>query len=207
MSKIRDIDKFILIRIYLSSLSSQDVPLKKLMPEGCPLNLEKYLSHLEEKGYIKTKNSEIKLTALGRSTFKVVFTGGVYDILHVGHLKTLEEARKFGDTLVVVVARDITVLNRKRKPINSETDRLVMLNSLKLVDIAILGHETNHLESVKMIDPDIIAIGADQHHIIEKLKSDLDKMGLKSIEFVKLKADLDGISTTTILDKIRNAKL
>ncbi|MEM3333979.1 MAG: adenylyltransferase/cytidyltransferase family protein, partial [Thermoplasmata archaeon] len=70
-----------------------------------------------------------------------VMASGVFDILHPGHIFFLEEAKKLGNELVVVVARDSTARKLKHQPIMNEDVRLKMVTALKPVDIAILGHE------------------------------------------------------------------
>ena len=92
------------------------------------------------------------LTESGRSRIKVVLAGGVYDVLHVGHLAALAEARRLGDVLVVVVATDMTVETLKgRKPLFPEEDRRVLVEGLKPVDIAILGYEDVDLGSSRCL--------------------------------------------------------
>lgn len=146
--------------------------------------------------------SEFSLTVAGRKLFTVVFTGGTYDILHVGHLKTLREAKSLADLLVVIVARDNTVQSRKRDPINSENYRRELLDALDYVDAALLGHKYDHLTTVRQVNPDYIAIGADQHHKIPLLQRQLAERGLGHIQFVRLTADQEGLSTTDIINKI-----
>ena len=146
----------------------------------------------------------VSLTQLGRKALKVVFTGGVYDLLHVGHLNTLKEAANFGNFLVVVIARDETVKKRKRAPIHSDIERTRMLNALTIVDLAILGSKTDHYDTVQQIYPDVIAIGADQDHKIKIIQSKLLKRGLGEIKIVRLTADLEDKSTSALIDHIIN---
>ena len=91
-----------------------------------------------------------------------VMASGVFDILHSGHLHYLEEAKKLGDELVVVVATDSTVRKRKHEPITPERMRLELIQNLKPVDRAVLGREGDMFEVVLEIRPDIIAMGYDQ---------------------------------------------
>ena len=100
----------------------------------------------------------------------IVLATGVFDILHVGHLRFLEESKKSGgpdSRLIVVVARDKTVLNRKsRKPILPEDQRLELVAALRVVDRAILGHEHLDLLGVlRDIRPGIVCVGYDQNEI------------------------------------------
>lgn len=98
---------------------------------------------------------------------KVVLASGVFDLLHLGHVRFLEEAKKAGGEkakLVVIVARDTTVEKTKgRKPIMSENQRCALVKSLKVVDEVVLGYERFHIgEVIEKIKPDIIALGYDQ---------------------------------------------
>jgi len=98
---------------------------------------------------------------------KVVLASGVFDLLHLGHVRFLEKAKQAGGenaTLVVIIARDSTVEKIKgKKPIMSEEQRCILVESLKVVDKAILGFEGFDIgEVIDEIKPDIIALGYDQ---------------------------------------------
>ena len=98
---------------------------------------------------------------------KVVLASGVFDLLHLGHVRFLEEAKQAGGEnaeLVVIIARDSTVEKIKgKKPIMSEEQRCILVESLKVVDKAILGFEGFDIgEVIDEIKPDIIALGYDQ---------------------------------------------
>ncbi len=87
---------------------------------------------------------------------------GVFDLLHPGHVYFLTEARKLGDELVVVVARDQTARRLKREPYVPELIRRQMVEALKPVDRAVLGSATDIYQTVVDIEPQIIALGHDQ---------------------------------------------
>lgn len=87
---------------------------------------------------------------------------GVFDLLHPGHVFFLNEARKLGDELVVVVARDQTARRLKREPYVPELIRSQMVEALKPVDRAVLGSSTDIYQTVVDLRPDIIALGYDQ---------------------------------------------
>ena len=91
-----------------------------------------------------------------------VMATGVFDLLHPGHLYFLTEARKLGDELVVVVARDQTARRLKREPYVPEHIRREMVEALKPVDRAVLGSATDIYETVINERPNIIALGYDQ---------------------------------------------
>ena len=109
-----------------------------------------------------------------------VLATGTFEILHPGHLLYLEEAKKLGDELFVVVARDETVKNRKRTPIIPEEQRLRVVSALKMVDKAVLGSEKDMFEPLYSIKPDIVALGYDQAFDEENLERELNKRGFHS---------------------------
>jgi FAD synthetase len=114
---------------------------------------------------------------------RVVVASGTFDLLHLGHVRFLEEAKKAGDKdaeLIVIVARDSTVKARKGKiPIMSEDQRRTLVESLRVVDEAILGFEDFSIkEVIEKIKPDVIAVGYDQDAI--------EKEVLKAIEQEKI---------------------
>lgn len=107
---------------------------------------------------------------------KVVLASGVFDLLHLGHVKFLEEAKHAGGKnaeLIVVIARDSTVEQTKgRKPIMPEDQRRALVESLKVVDIAVLGFENLDIaEVVAKIKPDIIALGYDQEKMVQDVEA------------------------------------
>ncbi len=106
-----------------------------------------------------------------------VLATGTFDILHPGHIYFLTQARKLGDELFVIVARDSNVTH-KPKPIVPEEQRLEMVNALGMVDKALLGSEKDMFEPLKEIKPDIIALGYDQRFDSELLEKELTKRGI-----------------------------
>ncbi|MCW3130437.1 MAG: FAD synthase [Methanophagales archaeon] len=109
-----------------------------------------------------------------------VLATGTFEILHPGHLLYLEEAKKLGDELFVIVARDVNVKKRKRTSIIPEEQRLKMVSALKVVDKAILGSEENMYEPLYSIKPDIITLGYDQNFNEGELEQELRKRGFNS---------------------------
>lgn len=115
---------------------------------------------------------------------KTVLATGVFDLLHIGHVKFLQESKKRGGRgarLVVVIARDRTVVRRKgRSPILPERQRRELVAALRFVDRAILGSENLDMIGVlKRVKPDIIAVGYDQQEIKRSLNRILKEKGLK----------------------------
>ncbi len=128
---------------------------------------------------------------------------GVFDLLHPGHVYFLAEAKRLGDELVVVVARDSTARKFKHEPITSEASRVQLVESLKPVDRAILGHEGGSIYDIlEEIRPDIIVLGFDQIHNEEKILEECRKRGLATrvVRLPKFEGDLDG--TRKIVRKV-----
>ncbi len=107
----------------------------------------------------------ITLTEIGRDSLHVVLAGGVFDIIHPGHIYTLNEAKALGDVLVVVVATDNTSIKmKKRNPLHTQEQRQELVNSLSMVDLCLIGQEDDIFKTVNHVRPQIIALGYDQVH-------------------------------------------
>ena len=125
-----------------------------------------------------------------RKKRKIILASGVFDLLHLGHVKFLEEAKKAGGRnaeLIVIVARDITVEKRKgNKPVMPENQRRVLVESLKVVDEAILGYEEFDIGKViEKIKPDVIVFGYDQNGMEKTVKNCIKMKGLR-VKVVKI---------------------
>jgi len=125
-----------------------------------------------------------------RKREKIVLASGTFDLFHLGHVRYLEEAKKAGGPnakLIVIVARDSTVEKRRgTKPIIPENQRRALVDSLKVVDEAILGYEEFDIERViEKIKPDVIALGYDRGDIEKNVRDYVTKKGLK-IKIVKI---------------------
>jgi FAD synthetase len=135
---------------------------------------------------------------------KKVVAMGSFDILHCGHLVYLESAKKLGDYLVVIVARNSNIKKIKgREPVFDEEARREMVGSLKMVDKAVIGHRRDIYKILKEIRPDIIALGYDQKVNIDLLKKKLNKFGLKA-RIVRIKKSIDGkrFKSSIVLKKL-----
>jgi FAD synthetase len=109
----------------------------------------------------------------------VVMVFGTFDLLHPGHLFFFEQAKKFGEILVVSVARDQNVKKIKGEaPLFSEDERMKAVGKIDLVDAVLLGDRTHYMSHIKRIAPDVIVLGYDQKAYTETLKEDLLKAGL-----------------------------
>lgn len=101
---------------------------------------------------------------------------GTFDILHKGHKNFFKQARKYGDYLIVVIARDKTVEQVKGKlPRNNEINRLRTITDNCLADKAVLGSLTDKFAAIKKYKPDFICLGYDQNAFIDKLENKLKK--------------------------------
>lgn len=106
-----------------------------------------------------------------------VLATGTFDLLHPGHLLYLKRSRGLGDELVVIVARDCNI-RHKPKPIIPEAQRLLMVESLKMVDMAILGSDFDIYEPIRALKPDIITLGYDQFMDVAQLERALSERGI-----------------------------
>lgn len=140
-------------------------------------------------------------SASGEARIRVMTTG-VFDLIHVGHVLMLEAAKKLGDELVVVIARDETVRRQKHEPITTEETRRRIVESLKPVDRAILGRQGDIYQIVKEIQPDVIALGHDQTFKEDEVRRRCAEVGV-AVRVVRLpQFDQDLDATRKIIDRI-----
>jgi FAD synthetase len=142
---------------------------------------------------------------------RIVLTTGVFDIIHPGHIRFLEEAKRLAGRngrLVVIVASDSIVRKSKgRSPMFRARDRALMIHRLKPVDTVYIGRrgdlERNIAWFLKRIRPDIIVFGYDQTAVMEKTLETLDRLGLET-RVVKMRKFYD-ISSSKIIRRIRGS--
>ena len=132
---------------------------------------------------------------------------GTFDLLHIGHIYYLKEAKKLGDKLVIVIARDSTVRKLKHEPVTPEDMRLNIIKELRMVDEAVLGHKDDIYATVEDIKPDIIALGFDQIHDEKKIKLELKNRNIdvKVSRLSKYSGMEDINGTRRIIQKIISA--
>lgn len=132
---------------------------------------------------------------------KIVFTNGCFDILHIGHIRYMQEAAKLGDILVVGLNSDASVKRLKgpERPVNNQEDRAEMLSALEFVSYVVVFNEDNPYELIKKIQPDILVKGGDYRPDNVVGKDIVEARGgeLKLLDFV------EGKSTTNIINKIK----
>ncbi|MCQ2086070.1 MAG: FAD synthase [archaeon] len=136
-----------------------------------------------------------------------VMASGVFDILHTGHISYLEQAKAFGDELYVVVACDETVKKKKHESITPQEMRLRIVSSLKPVDAAILGKNTDNIyEILDDVRPKIIVLGFDQDFDEKKLALELREKGY-DIEIKRASKSAEDLEATrAIIRKIRERR-
>jgi len=133
-----------------------------------------------------------------------VMASGVFDILHTGHVSYLQQARGFGDELIVVVACDETVRRNKHEPVTPEGMRVRLVDSLKPVDRAVLGKDGDLFDIVREISPDVIVLGFDQSFAESELAKRLKENGLGHIRVERASEySADLAATRKIIEKIR----
>ena len=135
---------------------------------------------------------------------KIVFTNGVFDILHQGHIASLSEAALFGHVLIIGVNTDASVkrLKGETRPVNNENSRALLLASLLVTDAIILFDEDTPLNLIQTILPDTLVKGGD--YTMDEI------VGAKEVIAnggeVKIVPILEGFSTTGIIEKMKNMK-
>ncbi len=131
---------------------------------------------------------------------KFVFTNGCFDLLHIGHLSYLEEARKSGDFLIVAINSDASIkkINGEKRPIISEKNRAIFLEYLPFVDFIVTFHEETPLNLIKFLNPNILVKGGDWK--IEQIVG--SEFVLENGGEVKSLSFLEGFSSTDIISKI-----
>ena len=132
---------------------------------------------------------------------KIVFTNGVFDIVHEGHIASLCEAAEQGDVLVVGLNADASVKRLKgpERPVNNQQARALMLAALVMTDAIVIFEEDTPLELIKLILPDVLFKGGD--YTVEQIAGSAEVLANGGT--VKLGKIVEGISTTAIIERIR----
>ena len=133
-----------------------------------------------------------------------VMASGVFDLIHPGHVSYLEQAKSYGDELVVVVACDSTVRAKKHEPITPENMRARVVGALKPVDRVIIGGDGDIFDTVRYVKPDIIVLGYDQGFDADVLKQQLADKDLGDIRVVRATECAEDLNATRrIVARIR----
>ena len=140
-------------------------------------------------------------TGLREQGRRIVFTNGVFDILHPGHLRYLQRARSLGDVLIVGLNADASVRRNKgsERPINPQEERAEILEALACIDAVVLFEEDTPEQIIKAIQPDILVKGADwaENAIVGR-----DTVEARGGQVVRVPIE-QGYSTTEIIRRIR----
>ena len=198
------IDNSILTAIFAASLDNADpIEIIKKKSNLSEDYITSRLSTLIKNGLVE--NNKKSLTELGRTSLKVVLAGGVFDIIHPGHIHTLNAAKKLGDILVVVVATDKTAEKmKKRIPLHNQEQRKKLVTSLSMVDLCVIGQEGDIFQTVKMVNPEVIALGYDQVHQEKFITEGCQKINL-NITVARLQSPVPEISSSKIEQKYGEA--
>ena len=161
---LNQIEKKILSTLYVSQITGENA-IDKILEKDM-VSEEQISEKIEKLTQDNLVNQDkMSLTEIGRGSLRVVLAGGVFDIIHPGHISTLNAAKTLGDVLVVVVATDNTAVKmKKRRPIHSQEQRQELVNSLSVVDLCLIGQENDIFKTVNLVKPQIIALGYDQVH-------------------------------------------
>ena len=166
--------------------------------------IEEYESSLHKsssESHIKTfEEIDTLVKRYKKENKKIVFTNGCFDILHVGHVKYLQEAKSFGDILIVGLNSDESVRRLKgpTRPVNTAEDRAYLLAALEAVDFVVPFSEDTPYNLIKMREPDVLVKGGDY--------KGKQVVGTEFAEELKLVDFIDGKSTTKTIQKIQDEK-
>jgi len=140
---------------------------------------------------------------LGRQGKRVVFTNGVFDILHPGHVRYLQTARSHGDALIVAINSDRSVraIKGPERPVNPEAERAEVITALACVDAAVVFDEDTPHDIISAIQPDVLVKGADWAH--DKIVG-RDIVEARGGVVIRVKVE-EGHSTTSVISKVRGA--
>ena len=186
--------------LYTSSIDGSDSVAAAAMAGRTGISEAKVrLSALEAGGSVERDGKgRWSLTEVGRSSLVVILAGGVFDIIHPGHIHTLKAARRLGDVLVVVVATDATAKRMKRRsPLHSQGERRALVASLSAVDLCLVGDETDIFRTVDRVKPEVIALGYDQVHQEKHIMDGCRRIGLDA-RIARLQSPVPEISSSKI---------
>ena len=177
--------------VVVGKIGSATATLNKIIEYESSLNQSTSDEHIKTFDEIKDLANDLKTRGK-----KIVFTNGCFDILHVGHVKYLEEAKNFGDVLILGLNSDesVTVLKGEGRPINLQVDRAYILAALEPVDYVVIFSEDTPYDLIKLIKPHILVKGGDYEGKEVAGQDIADE--LKLVQFV------DGKSTTRTIERI-----
>ena len=198
------VDKAVLASLYASGLDPSVTGFHRLKAR-LPFSQEFYdsrVGHLAKLGLVE-KSDPSKLTFIGRDALKVVLVGGVFDLIHPGHIHTLKAAKEQGDLLVVIVARQSTAqkIKKDRKIYHDETQRKELVASLNFVDLVLIGREGTLYDTVEYVKPNVIALGYDQAHSEKDVAENCKKRNL-NVHVIRLSTPIPGSKSSRIKEEL-----
>ncbi|MDQ3998757.1 MAG: FAD synthase [Thermoproteota archaeon] len=198
------LDKTILANLY-SSMLDPSIPSYARLKARLPISEEFYnslVSRLVKIGLVE-ESDPTKLTFIGRDALRVVLVGGVFDLIHPGHIHTLKAAKAQGDVLVVVVARQSTAqkIKKYRKIYHDEKLRRDLVTSLNFVDLALIGKEGTLYDTVEYVKPNVIALGYDQAHSEKDIAENCKKRNL-NVQVIRLSTPIPGSKSSKIKEEL-----
>ena len=178
--------------VVVGKIGSATVTINEIIEYESSLNKSSSIEHIKSWNEILTIVSELK-----NKGKKIIFTNGCFDLLHIGHVKYLQEAKNYGDVLIVGLNSDDSVKKLKgaNRPINSQSDRAYILASLEVVDYLVIFEEDTPLELIKIIQPDVLVKGSDY--------KGKEVVGQNIVKELKLIQFIDGVSTTKTIKRIK----
>ncbi len=192
-------ERDILAAAYIAGLTEQDLDSTLEKRRVDPATASESLDVLAAGGLLE--QDRITVSDTGRNSLKIVLAGGVFDIIHPGHVHTLGEAKKLGDILVVVIATDKTAVKMKKKlPLHSQEQRRLLVNSLEMVDAAVIGNDSDIFKTVDLIKPHIIALGYDQAHQEKSIIDGCGRINL-GVTVARLQSPIPKMSSSEIEKK------
>jgi D-beta-D-heptose 7-phosphate kinase/D-beta-D-heptose 1-phosphate adenosyltransferase len=162
------------------------------------------LNQYQAKKIIEPKDLSSTLQLWRFLNKKVVFTNGVFDLLHPGHIEYLNNARDLGDVLIIGLNADASVkrLKGENRPINLQQDRALMLAGLECVTAIVLFDEDTPLNLIKKVLPDVLVKGGDYNRDTIVGADEVESHGGR-VEVIPFK---EGYSSTTLIQRIQGAQ-
>jgi cytidyltransferase-like protein len=198
------VDKAVLASLYASALEPSMPAYERLKSRLAVSRefFEEKVARLAEMGMVE-KNDHSKLTFIGRDALKVVLVGGVFDLIHPGHIHTLKAAKEAGDVLVVVIARTATAqkIKKDRKIYHDENLRKELVESLGFVDLALIGREGTLYDTVEYVMPNVIALGYDQAHSEKDVAENCKKRNL-DVQVIRLSTPIPGSKSSKMKEEL-----
>jgi D-beta-D-heptose 7-phosphate kinase / D-beta-D-heptose 1-phosphate adenosyltransferase len=179
--------------VVVGKIGSATATLREISEYELHINKSNSYAHIKNWDDISFIVKELK-----NKNKKIIFTNGCFDILHVGHIKYLEQAKSFGDILILGLNSDKSIRKLKgaNRPINTQSDRAYILASLEVVDYLVVFEQDTPIDLIKIIKPDVLVKGGD-YEDREVVGQDIAKE-LKFVDFIP------GKGTTNTIEKIQN---